>query len=487
EKSKPASKKGPTTVPKKGSSDSSESDSSSDEKATVVKQVSAPTPKKTEESSSSSSDDSDSEEEEENEAKGDKKPVTGKTAKKEESSKSSSDTDSSEDEAPLNKVPVASKRSLPTAGAKQSKQESDDSDDDDSSDESEDEQPAAKKSKVASDSGKDAKVVKKVSSDEEEGSEESSDEDEESDDEEETPKKKDTDVEMVDATTPQKITKQQDFKSAKKAPQTPATPQGQPTGSKTLFVGNLPYQVEQADVKNFFKDAGEIVDIRFATDAEGNFKGFGHVEFATAEAAQKALELNGEYLMNRSLRLDLARERGAYTPYSGNGNNSFQKGGRSQTQTIFVKGFDQSLGEDEIRSSLEEHFGSCGEISRVAIPVDRETGGVKGYAYLDFNDGDSFNKALELDGSELSNYSLSVDEAKPRGEFRDGPGSGRGGGRSGGRSGGWSGGRDGGGRGGRGGRRGGGRFGGAGRGRGPNKPNLAAAGTGRKTTFNDED
>lgn len=39
--------------------------------------------------------------------------------------------------------------------------------------------------------------------------------------------------------------------------------------------------------KNFFKDAGEIVDIRFATDAEGNFKGFGHVEFATAEAAQK--------------------------------------------------------------------------------------------------------------------------------------------------------------------------------------------------------
>ena len=38
---------------------------------------------------------------------------------------------------------------------------------------------------------------------------------------------------------------------------------------------------------NFFKDAGEVVDVRFATDAEGNFKGFGHVEFATAEAAQK--------------------------------------------------------------------------------------------------------------------------------------------------------------------------------------------------------
>lgn len=39
--------------------------------------------------------------------------------------------------------------------------------------------------------------------------------------------------------------------------------------------------------KNFFKDAGEVVDVRFATDREtGDFKGFGHVEFATVEAAQ---------------------------------------------------------------------------------------------------------------------------------------------------------------------------------------------------------
>jgi len=38
---------------------------------------------------------------------------------------------------------------------------------------------------------------------------------------------------------------------------------------------------------NFFKDAGEVVDVRFASDTDGRFKGFGHVEFATAEAAQK--------------------------------------------------------------------------------------------------------------------------------------------------------------------------------------------------------
>lgn len=39
--------------------------------------------------------------------------------------------------------------------------------------------------------------------------------------------------------------------------------------------------------ENFFKDCGEVVDVRFSSDEDGRFKGFGHVEFATGEAAQK--------------------------------------------------------------------------------------------------------------------------------------------------------------------------------------------------------
>lgn len=201
-------------------------------------------------------------------------------------------------------------------------------------------------------------------------------------------------------------------------------------------------------------------------------------------------------LGNRAIRLDFARERGAYTPYSGgNEGNSFQKGGRGQAaHTIFIKGFDSSVGEDQVRASLEEHFGSCGEITRISVPKDYDTGSVKGIAYLDFTDADSFNKALEMSGTEVGGYSLVVDEAKQRGDFGSGGGrSGGRGGRSGGRDFGRSGGRDFGRSGGRdggrfGGRGRGGRDGGrGGRGRGtPNRPSLAAAGTGKKTTFGDD-
>ena len=36
----------------------------------------------------------------------------------------------------------------------------------------------------------------------------------------------------------------------------------------------------------------------------------------------------------------------------------------------------------QIRNSLEQHFSSCGEITRISIPKDYESGAVKGYVVL---------------------------------------------------------------------------------------------------------
>ncbi|KAJ6353507.1 hypothetical protein OIU76_002510 [Salix suchowensis] len=100
-------------------------------------------------------------------------------------------------------------------------------------------------------------------------------------------------------------------------------------------------------------------------------------------------------------------------------------------------------------------------------------------AYLEFNDADSLNKAFELNGSQLGDAYLTVDEAKPRSDNRDSRDSGGreavvgrfGGGRS-------SGGRFGGGRS-SGGRFDGGRGGRGGRGRGtPYKPSVTTAASG---------
>ncbi|XP_028099904.1 nucleolin 2-like isoform X10 [Camellia sinensis] len=360
-----------------------------------------------------------------------------KESKQEEACLKEADSDSSSEEEPQRKKMKAQPTVTPNAGKQSAKKATQNGS---SSDEgSHDDEPTKAQSLRRSSP---TRVAKKRSESEDECSEDNSSSEEDTSEEEhekpskspnsKSPNKNDSDVDMVNAVSLKTESRQADAEFGKKVPQTPVT-QVQTEGSKTLFVANLSFSVEQTDVEDFFKDAGEIVQIRFALDYEGAFKGYGHVEFATVAAAQKALKLDGQDLLGRRVRLDLAKERGSYTSNSGMERNSYQKSGRAPGQTIFIRGFDKSSGEDQVRSALEEHFASCGGISRVTIPKNYVGDELKGIAYIDFKDSDSFNKALELNGSELGGYTLMVEEAKRRVDNRDYTGSGRGGERSSGR------------------------------------------------------
>nr|XP_020181580.2 nucleolin 2-like [Aegilops tauschii subsp. strangulata] len=173
--------------------------------------------------------------------------------------------------------------------------------------------------------------------------------------------------------------------------------------------------------KQFFEEAGEVIDIHFATSDDGSIKGSTHVEFATTEAAEKAYKLNGRDLAGRPVRLDFGRERGTISPSSRRDNSSFKNPGQSSSHAAFIRGFDSSLGKDEIRSSLQQHLSSCGEITRVSVAKEYDTCASKG----------SLPKVLELTGSDLGGCSLSVDEAKPSPDNRDDADSDRGHGQSG--------------------------------------------------------
>lgn len=80
----------------------------------------------------------------------------------------------------------------------------------------------------------------------------------------------------------------------------------------------------------------------------------------------------------------LARILIAFSPYifCSKESNYSQRGGRGQSKTLYIRGFDKSVGEDQIRSSLTEHFGACGEIARISIPKDYESGEPKGFVSL---------------------------------------------------------------------------------------------------------
>lgn len=118
------------------------------------------------------------------------------------------------------------------------------------------------------------------------------------------------------------------------------------------------------------------------------------------------------------------------------------------------------------KEELEAAFSNYGKVEEVRIPIDRNTGRVRGFAFVTFDSAQSAEKALALDGTELNGRPIRVRVAEEKKEGSGGGGGRSGGGRSGGgsggsrsggggRSGGGSGGRSGGGHGGGGGREGG--------------------------------
>lgn len=77
-----------------------------------------------------------------------------------------------------------------------------------------------------------------------------------------------------------------------------------------LFVGNLPYTATEADVENFFHQAGVTVDsVNVMRDRfTGEARGFGFVEINNDADANRAVEAcNGRDLMGRAVVVNEAR------------------------------------------------------------------------------------------------------------------------------------------------------------------------------------
>ncbi|XP_002760846.1 RNA-binding protein 34 isoform X1 [Callithrix jacchus] len=73
---------------------------------------------------------------------------------------------------------------------------------------------------------------------------------------------------------------------------------------RSVFVGNLPYKVEESAVEKHFLDCGSIMAVRIVRDqVTGIGKGFGYVLFENTDSVHLALKLNNSELMGRKLRV----------------------------------------------------------------------------------------------------------------------------------------------------------------------------------------
>jgi RNA recognition motif-containing protein len=87
-----------------------------------------------------------------------------------------------------------------------------------------------------------------------------------------------------------------------------------------IYVGNLPYEVTEAELRQEFGTFGEVASVNIITDKyTGRPRGFGFIEMATVSEGQAAIAgLNGKELKGQTLNVNAARP-----PSGGRGGGSY--------------------------------------------------------------------------------------------------------------------------------------------------------------------
>ena len=79
--------------------------------------------------------------------------------------------------------------------------------------------------------------------------------------------------------------------------------------------------------------------------------------------------------------------------------------------SIYIGNLDYEINQQD----LNEVFSEYGNVKRVYIPRDRETGNVRGFGFVELEQDVNEQKAIQtLDGAEWMGRELRVNKARPR-------------------------------------------------------------------------
>ena len=98
---------------------------------------------------------------------------------------------------------------------------------------------------------------------------------------------------------------------------------------KKLYVGNLPYDTQDADLEQLFSQHGTVESAQVIMDRmSGRSKGFGFIEMSNDQEAQSAIDaLNGKDYGGRALTVNEAKPREDRAGGGGGGGGGRGRGG----------------------------------------------------------------------------------------------------------------------------------------------------------------
>ena len=175
--------------------------------------------------------------------------------------------------------------------------------------------------------------------------------------------------------------------------------------ARTVYCEGLRYDEAEDDVRAFFEAHGAIKELRLPRYQDsGRLRGYGHVEYESANSAAAALKASGSSLGGRyvTIQPSKAKDQATWTP----------RPRPDGCRTIFVKNLPYDIPSDALRRSFEKF----GKINDVRLAVHNHTQRQKGFGYVTFVKETSAEAAVRGQGAvQVRGRAVYVDYDAPGG------------------------------------------------------------------------
>ncbi|RUS21780.1 hypothetical protein BC937DRAFT_91478 [Endogone sp. FLAS-F59071] len=167
-----------------------------------------------------------------------------------------------------------------------------------------------------------------------------------------------------------------------------------------VYVGNLPYEVKWHHLKDFMREAGDVIFADILVQQNGMSKGCGVVEYRTPEDAQRAIrKLNDTLFMGRPVFIREDRESEA--KFGGVGANRPVSG-----RQVYVGNLPYAVGWQE----LKDMFRSAGSVVRADVLLDHARRSKGSGTVLFETSQEAMNAISMYDGYEWNGRRIEVRE-----------------------------------------------------------------------------
>lgn len=180
-----------------------------------------------------------------------------------------------------------------------------------------------------------------------------------------------------------------------------------------IFVKNLDSEVTQEQLEEMFKAFGDIVSAAVAVDDSGAGKGFAFVNFASHEAAKKAVdELNDTEVNGKKLYVGRAQKRAERDEELRRMHEErrLENESKSAGVNLYIKNMDDEWDDDRLR----QEFDFAGTITSAKVMRD-DKGVSRGFGFVCFSQPDEATRAVqEMNGKMIGTKPLYVSLAQKK-------------------------------------------------------------------------